>query len=203
MKDHSMKVHNMKDHNIKGHSIRKIALVFPGLGYHTDKPLLYFSKKLAAEEGYRIIDLPYSGFPSGVKGDAAKMQQCFFMALEQTEEMLKEENLQEAELLVLAKSIGTAVAAAYLEKHQLTARCLYYTPVEESFRFIKEKSGIAFTGTADPWVETAAVEDYCGKMQIPLTIIPDANHSLETGEALRDLEILQQVMRETEIYLQQ
>lgn len=26
---------------------KKIAVLFPGIGYHTDKPLLYYSKKLA------------------------------------------------------------------------------------------------------------------------------------------------------------
>ena len=25
----------------------KLAVIFPGIGYHTDKPLLYYGKKLA------------------------------------------------------------------------------------------------------------------------------------------------------------
>jgi len=29
----------------------KIAVVFPGIGYHVDKPLLYYSKKIAASAG--------------------------------------------------------------------------------------------------------------------------------------------------------
>ena len=28
---------------------KKIAVVFPGVGYHADKPLLYYSRKLAAQ----------------------------------------------------------------------------------------------------------------------------------------------------------
>ncbi|MDO4491171.1 MAG: alpha/beta hydrolase [Lachnospiraceae bacterium] len=181
--------------------MEKIALLFPGIGYHTDKPLLYYSKGLAAKHGYRIIEVSYSGFPANVKGDAEKMKQCFQMALEQTEEILKEEHLQRAELLVLAKSVGTAVAAAYLEKYHLTAKCVYYTPVEQSFQFIRANSGIAFTGTADPWVETEIVKACCEKMQLPLTIIPEGNHSLETGDVFRDLEIIQEVMEETEKFL--
>ena len=32
-----------------------IAVFFPGIGYHCDKPLLYFSRGLAREAGYREI----------------------------------------------------------------------------------------------------------------------------------------------------
>ena len=30
---------------------RRLAVVFPGIGYHADKPLLYYSRKLAAQQG--------------------------------------------------------------------------------------------------------------------------------------------------------
>ncbi|MCQ2501114.1 MAG: alpha/beta hydrolase [Lachnospiraceae bacterium] len=181
--------------------MEKIALVFPGIGYHTDKPLLYYSKKLAVKYGYRTIDVSYTGFPSGVKGDAEKMEQCFYLALDQTETLLKEENLIDAKILVLAKSIGTAVAAAYIKNHRLQADFLYYTPVEQTFSFVEKKSGIVFTGTADPWVTTDQVISACDDRNMPLTVIPEANHSLETGEVQNDLEILQQVMEESEAYI--
>ena len=39
----------------------KLAIIFPGIGYHSDKPLLYYSRKLAKERGYEeIISLKYS-----------------------------------------------------------------------------------------------------------------------------------------------
>ena len=181
--------------------MEKIALVFPGIGYHTDKPLLYYSKKLAMKSGYRTIDVSYTGLPAGVKGNAEKMEQCFYMALEQTEKIFEQVNLADAKILVLAKSIGTAVAAAYIKNRQLQADFLYYTPVEQTFSFMKEKSGIVFTGTADPWVDTETVRQGCEDKNLPLTVIPQANHSLETGDVRKDLEILQQVMKESEAYI--
>ena len=36
---------------------KKIAVLFPGIGYHTDKPLLYYGKKLAGERGYEIVEI--------------------------------------------------------------------------------------------------------------------------------------------------
>ena len=39
----------------------KVAVFFPGIGYHCDKPLLYYSRKLAQECGYEeTIALSYT-----------------------------------------------------------------------------------------------------------------------------------------------
>ena len=51
---------------------KKIAVLFPGIGYHTDKPLLYYSKKLARKRGYEIVEVKYGPLPSGVKGKDAQ-----------------------------------------------------------------------------------------------------------------------------------
>ena len=39
--------------------MKKIAVIFPGVGYHADKPLLYYSKKIASQNGYEIVEVPY------------------------------------------------------------------------------------------------------------------------------------------------
>ena len=35
--------------------MKKLAVLFPGIGYHCDKPLLYYSKKYLKVYGYEII----------------------------------------------------------------------------------------------------------------------------------------------------
>ena len=52
--------------------MRKLAVVFPGIGYTVDKPLLYYSRRLAADAGYEIKRLPYAGFPKKVKCDTGR-----------------------------------------------------------------------------------------------------------------------------------
>ena len=90
----------------------KIAVLFPGIGYHTDKPLLYFSRKLAKSKGYEIIEVNYGGFPAGVKGSAEKMKEAYVMALSQAEEILTGVDFSKYEdVLFISKSVGTAVAA--------------------------------------------------------------------------------------------
>ena len=38
--------------------MKKLAVFFPGIGYTVDKPLLYYSRKIAAEQGYAVEELP-------------------------------------------------------------------------------------------------------------------------------------------------
>ena len=45
---------------------KRIAVIFPGVGYHVDKPLLYYSRKLAGRYGYEIVCADYGILPSGI-----------------------------------------------------------------------------------------------------------------------------------------
>ena len=42
--------------------MKKIACLFPGIGYTCDKPLLYYSWKLLDGLGWEIIPVRYGGF---------------------------------------------------------------------------------------------------------------------------------------------
>ncbi|MCD8104408.1 MAG: alpha/beta hydrolase [Lachnospiraceae bacterium] len=181
----------------------KLAVAFPGIGYHVDKPLLYYGKRVAASHGYELKDVPYGNFPPGVKGDVQKMESCFYLALEQAEEILKDVDFSAyEETLFLSKSVGTAIASAYGTKHGLKTKNVYFTPVAQSFPLM-EQPGIVFHGTKDGWVETEIVKEECKKRDLPLFIIENANHSLETGEWERDLRNLLDVMREVDRYLEE
>lgn len=174
---------------------KKIACLFPGIGYTCDKPLLYYSWKLLRGMGWEIIPVPYSGFPSGVKGNAEKMQQCAHMALEQAENLLQAIDWSEYDdILFVGKSVGTVVCAAYAKRHALDCRQVLFTPVEATFQFAGCKA-IAFHGTADPWADTETIEKACRHLDIPLYETEDANHSLETGDVDRDIKEMRKVMK--------
>ena len=136
--------------------MKKIACLFPGIGYTCDKPLLYYSWKLLAGLGWEIVPVRYSGFPSGVKGDPEKMLLSAQMAQEQAEEILREIDWSAySEILFIGKSIGTVVACAYAARHQIRCRQILFTPVESTFQFV-ETGAIAFHGTSDPWERLCA-----------------------------------------------
>lgn len=183
-------------------SEKKLAVIFPGIGYHCDKPLLYHAKKIAAACGYEIREVPYQGFPARVKGDPEKMRRSFEMAMDQTEEILGDVCWEDySGLLFISKSVGTVVAAAFAGRHGLRTRNIYFTPVAATFSFAPQE-GIVFHGTADPWATDEEIEAGCRACGLPLVNVPDTNHSLElAADPIRDLQILQDVMRQVETYL--
>lgn len=181
--------------------MRRLAVIFPGIGYHTDKPLLFYSKKLAKQVAYEIVEVPYIDLFKDVTDPDKKLEVAFHSAFAQTEEMLKDIVFEEYEdILFISKSIGTVVASAYAKKHGLKVKHILYTPVAATFSF-EPKNGVVFHGTADPMADTDMVKQACQERRLPLHIIENGNHSLETGDVLQDLEILKTVMEKTEEYI--
>jgi len=54
----------------------KLAVLFPGVGYQIDRPLLYHSAKLARERGYEICTVSYPPLPTGLRGKPERIQQA-------------------------------------------------------------------------------------------------------------------------------
>lgn len=180
----------------------KLAVIFPGIGYHVDKPLLFYSKKIAASHGFEIVEVPYGNFRADVKGSPEKMREAFQSALHQSEEMLSKVEFEKYDtILFISKSVGTAVAAEYARRRQIQTKNVYYTPVKESMAFM-EQPGIVFHGTADTWARTDELTEFCKAYHYPLYLIGDGDHSLETGHVLFDINNLRNIMEATEKYIQ-
>ena len=179
----------------------KLCVLFPGIGYHCDKPLLYYTAKLARSKGYEVIALRYLGFPEGTKGNDEKMRRAALHALGQSEEQLAGTDMTRYERIVFAgKSIGTAACLAFRERYGVKAECLLYTPLEMTFEHPAQDC-TAFHGTSDPWADTAAIERLCGENGVKLYKYSDANHSIETGDALRDIAYLGEIIGISDILL--
>lgn len=202
----------------------KLVVIFPGIGYHCDKPILYYGKGIAAECGYtEVVEVNYTGFEGGIKGDRQKMEQAFYHGMAQAEEILKDIDWERYEsVLFLSKSIGTIIANAYANKNKISCRNIYYTPLEDTFSFGPLK-GIAFSGTADTWVVPERIEAEAKKQEMKvrdiwskessegetpgqtLFLAEGTNHSLEldkkAGHCLENIDILHRVMELSKQYL--
>ena len=178
----------------------KIAVLFPGIGYTCDKPLLYYSAKLAAEKGFEVVRVPYGNFPSNVKDILIDVDWGSY-----------------DEIVFFSKSVGTVVALSYASEHGIDARQVLYTPLKETFKFPVAAAGagegsadasdagksraIAFHGTGDPWAVTEDIVRICEEKEIPLYLTKDANHSLECGKAIKDIKTIRKVMRTVKEFL--
>ncbi len=179
----------------------KLAVLFPGIGYTCDKPLLYYSAKLAASNGYRVVPVRYSGFPKKIVGDAGRMKESLDIACSQAESLLKEVKWESFEKIVFfGKSIGTIAAAWYASEKSLSVRSVVYTPLAETFTYLQGDS-IIFHGTSDQWVNTEVIKECCLKRSLPLYLTESANHSLETGDVKTDIGTLQKTMEIVDRFL--
>lgn len=180
---------------------KKLAVFFPGIGYHNDKPLLYYSRKLASEAGFECIRVDYNGFASGIKGNMEKMKEALETAYSQTELILSSVDWKTYEDIVfISKSIGTVVAARYAKKYNINCRNVYMTPLAETFLF-EPKNGIAFHGIADTWADTKIIKEKCPAYNLKLYIIPQADHSLETADTITNIKIIQDTICTIKDYL--
>lgn len=184
---------------------KKLAVFFPGVGYTKDKPLLYYSRKLAAMYGYQEVVLEYSGFPEKRPGDPDRMKQMFQIAYEQSLEGLKGVDFSSVEdILFVGKSIGTIAAAKIASDSSLKdrIRLVLYTPLERTFLYSFGKA-VVFTGMDDPWVgrKGSRIPALCSERGIPCHIIPEGNHSLECGDIDRDIGTLREILRKAELFI--
>ena len=183
----------------------RLAVIFPGIGYTADKPLLYYSRKLAERAGYEIRTIPFHDFPKKAKGDAEKLRRSCELACKQAAEYLKDTDLESYDdVLFIGKSIGT-VAAADIAAHcspSAHIRFVLYTPLEETFSY-SISDAVLFTGSADPWTggKKSRIAKLCAQHAIPCVVIPDANHSLETADPVKDIHNLQQIMEQTDSFI--
>ena len=184
-----------------GRKERNAVVLFPGIGYHCDKPLLYYTAKLASFLGYEVFRVPYGNFPPKVKGDSGKMKDSFELALEQSVQLLADVDWSRYGTIVFAgKSIGTIVSLAYAARKELSVKSLLFTPLAQTFSIDIPEARV-FHGTADPWADTPEIIRLCEERSVPLYLADGANHSLETGEVSTDLKTLTEVMRITEDFL--
>ena len=197
----------------------KLCVLFPGVGYTNLKPLLYYSGKIAIHEGYELLQINYSNLPVKIGRDKEKMKEAFEIALSQAEDQLSQVRWDEYEdIIFVGKSIGTVIAAASgkgikakikTEIHEkknlvettVNIRYIYLTPLKDTFTYAESRSGIAFFGDADPWSEMEDIVNGTHRLEIPLHIYEGGNHSLETGEVKKDIEILGDVMKYIKEYI--
>ena len=202
------------DHTYAGKEMKimsKITIIFPGIGYNSDRPLLYYGRKLAERNGYECRTVPYvyQG-DMNIRGDLQKMEEAFKALYLQAQGILADAGLEKYDdVLFISKSVGTVIAAAYAECLRDKMICgtgrlrhVLYTPLEYTFKYDTENA-MGFLGTADPWCVPDEVIRIAKEQNVPVHVYEGANHSLETGDILADLNILKDVIEKTGAFIRE
>ncbi len=97
--------------------------------------------------------------------------------------------------LFISKSIGTVVATAFAKEKGLKVKQICFTPLEYIDDYIEDGNGIIFYGDGDPYADPDQVAAICKKRKLEAHCFANANHSLETGDVVNDIENIQKVMK--------
>ena len=178
--------------------MRKIAVVFPGIGYTKDRPLLYYSGKQAVRCGYELRQIEFHG----LVWDKEKLKDQSFMAdtlarcLQMTEEQLVDLNdISSDRVVFISKSMGTVVATAYDKSRSIGAEHLCFSPLEMIEPYIGEERGVLFYGDNDPYADYRAIERIADDRRLEKFRISGGNHSLETGDPCEDIDNLRRIIQ--------
>ena len=178
--------------------MRKIALIFPGVGYTKDRPLLYYAGKLAAHYGYELKFIDFSGLDWSKEKlkDQDFLQKTLEKCMNMTEGALKDlGDLSHDRLVFISKSIGTVVATAYAKKKSLNAEQICFSPLEMIGDHVSEEGAILFCGDDDPYADFASVEKIAKEKRLEIHRVSGANHSLETGDVFKDIDNMKTMMQ--------
>ena len=170
--------------------MKKLMIVFPGIGYGPDCPLLYYGDFLFETKGYERIHVQY---PASLADRFIPLEIRLEQLRKYEAEQLRTVDLADYEEIVfLSKSVGTVEAGWIAETLGLKVRQIFLTPLEEAMGYCRADSKVVI-GTRDS--AFPAVKTYCEKHQIDALYIEDADHALEiAGKPEESIEVLKKVI---------
>ncbi len=176
----------------------KIAVIFPGVGYTKDRPLLYYAGKLAANYGYETVFMDFAGISWNKQKlkDPDFLQRTLEICLTKTEKALEGiGDLCAHDAVFISKSIGTVVATAYEKQKKLNVRQICFSPLEMIGSYVRDEGAVLFCGDADPYAEYKALEQIAAEKRLKINTIKGGNHSLEMGDIFTDIDNMKDMMR--------
>ncbi len=186
-----------------------LALIYPGLRYSCDKPLLYYTTNLLLERGYDVLQLR-ANYRTPQFQDLSQADRTIQL-IEDGKALLNagRQAKSYSNLLLTGKSLGTLTMAFIFneDRNLLNAKTIWLTPLlhlPPVSQISLELTGPAFVvgSDADPTFESEPVTKIQSMSNTTTQIIKHANHSLEIpGEPLRSLQILTQVMENLNSFL--
>ena len=167
---------------------KSLLLVYPGVGYTSDKPLLYYGIQCALQHDYDVVVFGYGD----IAFDKHKPLDYVLNAKQQVEAMKQQIDFsQYRNVVCLAKSIGTVIA--YQTTQALNCSYFMLTPLKEVLMFEPSSRDIFICGNHDPLVPEVHLELL--KESHANIHIMKGNHSLETQNVVEDLRQLQDIMK--------
>lgn len=181
----------------------RLAVIFPGVGYHADLPVLYYPAMQLFAAGMDVLRLEFRY--SDIPGFFQLPDDEIYARLNADGRAAIKTGLsgKQYERLILAgKSLGTMTAAALLEQEPVlpVSLCLWLTPILGDRRIRRQLEtnplpGLVAIGTADHYYDPAVLSRLQARSNLRILEFPGADHSLEVeGDAIRSVENIRDLL---------
>ena len=185
---------------LQGEAARTLAVLFPGLNYTCDMPLLFYPLKLLLARGAEVLQVR-SDYTSQAYRSLPPEERAAWLAAD-ARAVVRAARLQGeyARLVLVGKSIGT-IALASLVSLEPQAITIWLTPLLRNPLVTaaaeKNRAGALFVaGTADDLYDAVALKRIQAATQAEAELIEGGDHSLEIkGDFFASLRALEQVMQ--------
>ncbi len=171
--------------------MKKLIIVFPGVGYGFDHPLLYYADLVFEAKGFERIYMRY--------------QDIFFdteLSFEDKAIKVREYVSEQAklidfcaydEIVFLSKSVGSVEAGILAERLGIKVTQIFITPIEGAIPYCNSDSYVVI-GTRDD--AYPIYKKHCDENKVKVLYVNNANHSLEVaGQPYQSIDILKDVMK--------
>lgn len=175
---------------------KKLIVLFPGINYGVDCPLLYyagFQYELAGYEKIKISSYGVKRREGMTLGDYADR------ALAQVKKQLKGISFRDyGEIVFASKSIGTVIAMRVEDEMEIAhVSHILLTPIDITLPYMEKDRDYRYlvTGTSDRKINLEHLREICRRKDLPLTEVEGVGHRLETkADMAVNLDIMKKVV---------
>lgn len=186
-------VKNIKQEFYKNENFQyKLMVLFPGMGYTCDKPLLHYAKAYGFLNGYDILCINYGKMTF----DKTKVLSSIAPAYDIAKAALNQIDLiKYKHILFISKSLGTVVAGQLSKEYTWDIQNIFLTPLKETIPYMNHCKDVTISGDHDPMLSSDDLQ-WIQKQPITSFIYPNANHSLEVeDDPMQSIAYLHQVAK--------
>ncbi len=172
----------------------KLAIVFPGRGYTSQGPLLYYTINLLLENRVNVLSVDYNYMNISEYGSLEWGDKQKWLFADVGEAFKAATDLIDAELRILVgKSLGTLAIGHLLDTFSNTRKStiIWHTPLIKMPHLVKQITrhkphSLFVIGTSDPHYDKDLLCQVKGASNGKVIVVDDANHSMEVPGGVRD-----------------
>lgn len=178
-----------------------LCVLLPGIAYLLDRSYLDYSKQLACELGFDVLEIEY-GFQTA-KASFSVPEQFDIIVQETIQVVTSRLEKDYKKIVIIGKSIGTCVQILlnkHLEGQALTN--IYISPIDKTVGLGLTTDAFVITSSSDPLLSPESFETLTHVPGIMLTNVEGANHALDLpGNILGTIDALKNYIADAHAFL--